>query len=107
MFLSLPQSLAPLGKVALTSCLLQMFGEKYISIKYKLRFRIVSVLVGQVCALLAAPVVGGRYLSKVEELGSLDVNHFGVVTLTVVGGILGGVVNTIFFSGNRAAKDRG
>jgi len=102
LFLALPRRLVPVTFIAFVSCTIQLLGEKYISTKRILRYRLAFILSGQLCALLVAPVVGGRFLSKVDELGSFDVNHFGVVTLTLIGGIVGGVLRMLFRNRNNS-----
>ena len=52
----------------------------------------VSIILGVIVALVLLPEVGGRFESKVEELFSTDILHFGAVSFSVAGGAVGSFV---------------
>ena len=56
------------------------------------------VVFGRVVFLLATPGVSSRYCSKVDELWSFDALHFGIVTAGLLGGFVGGRLNTSCWS---------
>jgi hypothetical protein len=54
-----------------------------------------AIVLGAVLAWILSPEVGGRFDSKVDELFSTDRLHFGVVTLTIAGGAIGSIVESL------------
>ncbi len=54
-----------------------------------------AIVLGAVIAWILSPEVGGRFDSKVDELFSTDRLHFGVVTLTIAGGAIGSIVESL------------
>ncbi|TWT32568.1 hypothetical protein KOR42_53820 [Thalassoglobus neptunius] len=95
-FLRADQNYPPVWLLVILACVIQLLGECYSGRKQSLQLRASFVLAGQVVAVLATPAVGGRYLSKLEELGTLDTVHFGLVTLAICGGFAGVTVHTFW-----------
>ena len=80
------------------ACIIQLLGEGYLAVSRGMRLRMLFVLVGQVMFLLATPGVSTRYSSKADQLWTFDALHFGIVTASLLGGFVGGLLNTSCWS---------
>jgi hypothetical protein len=91
-FLKVRWTYEPPLEAWLCACLVQIAAEARGAAPGRRIGRAIWVLMGQFGAWALGPVVDARYY-RVEELWSLDTGSFGIVTLSLAGGLIGGIVH--------------
>ena len=93
-FLKVRWTYEPPLEAWLCACIVQIAAEAWCAIPGRRVSRSSWVFAGQFCAWVIGPVVGGRYY-RVDELWTLDTAHFGICTISLAGGFIGGVVHRL------------
>jgi len=103
-YLVLTQSREPHWWIAVLGCLVQLACELVASHSFTRMYVFIGVVSGQLTFWFLTPVVGGRYISRVDELLTLSHPHFGGITVSIVGGLIAAIVTRYFVGKSHSGK---